>query len=245
MSRGTTWNTTNYLSATAISAYNIDLATSGLSIACWVKFTSTSVISVLMCAPILTDLADGYLFLYNSDGSNHFLRFFGNNINGGSGFNSTGTIADTTTWHHAAITLTTTSGGNTTYVFYIDGVAAGTAAVASGNLGTLSSNLKLGTDTPVASNGASVALAYVTMWNTTLSQASITALQTTSAPETVGTGCIAAWHLDTSALTDFSTNANVMAVTGTLAFATTNPAQVDSSPFACATAGDMVGLRWR
>jgi hypothetical protein len=243
MSRGTTWNTTNFLSATAISAYNIDLATSGFSVALWAKFTSTSVISVLLQYPM--GIGDEFLFYYNNDGSNHLLRCFNGNLNGAASFASSGTITDTTTWHHCALTLTTTSGGNTTYTYYIDGVASGTAAIASGNLGTLTGNLNLGTDTPVSTNGASVALAYPTLWNTTLSQASITALQTTSNPEKVGTGCIAAWHLDTSALTDFSTNANVMVVTGTLNASTTNPAQVDSSPYACATAGDMVGLRWR
>jgi hypothetical protein len=211
MSRVFDHNVADYLSATSNSAYNVG-GTGPWSIALWIKRTSVDDDAVEY---LIDQNSENWSLSVNGGPSVNTIRFIGT-----SSISSIGKVNDTN-WHHVAFT----TDGSANFVFYIDGASAGSGALGLATIGQAGIWVGIRSNLTLPYDGK---LGYVTVWSTQLSSANITTLQTSKTPETVGSGCVAAWHLDTSSLADSSSTNNPLAVTGTVPFDTDNP--LDPSP---------------
>lgn len=182
-----------YLKPVDNAAYQLNAT--AFSFACWIKLTSTGSYQTVIAQASTS-------WQYRIEGAGNKLDAETTSVS------KLGATALTSgVWKHIA--FTSDSSGN--WVWYVNGVsdASGSGYTWSGQDQTCY----------VGQNGLTsqfldARIAYLALWNTGLTSANITTLQTSTTPELVGSGCIASWHLNTSALTDSSNINNPLVATG-------------------------------
>jgi pectate lyase len=143
--------------------------TGDMTIAAWVKRSSTSVLG-----SILSKTDQGTVWNYDlafcpatgvgsCSGHGNQLFFYGDGLNPSFVF-STATVSDTTTWHHVALVKSGTS-----YTFYLDGTAAGTGTYTTATMEANTDPLAIGTDESFLVGS----LDDVRLYNVALSEAEI------------------------------------------------------------------------
>lgn len=202
MSYAFTGNSADFLAPASNAVYG-QAPVTAMSLAFWFKRTSTG----------RSDLVYG-----RTDASMYFFVNASDKLDAEGGVSKVGTASiGTGAWHHYC--WTSDASGN--WVWYIDGVSDATGS--GWTWGGTTQTVHVGAVSSVSCSGK---IAYLTLWSTQLSGGNVTTLQTATTPESVGSGCVAAWHLSTSALTDSSGTANDLVLTnggGSISFDADNP----------------------
>jgi hypothetical protein len=189
-----------YLRPADNAAYT--LTSPAMSFACWLKMTSLSAYQAIIGQASTA-------WLYRVEGVANKLG-----AETPSASKASASALTSGTWTHVAFT----SDGSGNWAWYING-----ASDASGS-GYIWSSPDATCYVGQTGGGQflDARIAYLAIWSTGLTSGNITTLQSSTTPESVGSGCVASWHMNTETLDDFSATNNPLVATGAV-FDADNP----------------------